>query len=208
MQQAKQITEYRKQLRQRILEYSLKAFATNGIKAVKMDDIADRLQISKRTLYEIYSNKEELLFEGLKSYNTEYEQKIYDYAKNHEANVMEIVVFALNYHMMELSTTSPDFISDMKKYPAISAYFKQKHEQQRDDLKQFLRRGVDEGYFRNDINFDLMECIINGIQQMLHSMNLYKRFSMKDVFYTFMQMIFRAICTEKGMMEFKKFKLS
>lgn len=208
MQQAKQITEYRKQLRLRILEYSLKAFATNGIKAVKMDDIADGLQISKRTLYEIYSNKEELLFEGLKSYNTEYKQKINDYAKNHEANVMEIVVFALNYHMMELSTTSPDFISDMKKYPAISAYFKQKHEQQRDDLKQFLRRGVDEGYFRNDINFDLMECIINGIQQMLHSMNLYKKFSMKDVFYTFMQMIFRAICTEKGMMEFKKFKLS
>lgn len=208
MQQAKQITEYRRQLRQRILEYSLKEFATNGIKAVKMDDIADGLQISKRTLYEIYSNKEELLFEGLKTYHNEYEQKIHAYAINHEANVMEIVVFALNYHMTELSTTSPEFISDMKKYPAISAYFKEQHEQQRDNFKQFLRRGVDEGYFRNDINFDLMECIINGIQQMLHSMDLYKKISMKDVFYTFMQVIFRAICTEKGMAEFEKFKLS
>lgn len=208
MQQAKQITQYRKQLKQRILEYSLKAFATNGIKAVKMDDIADGLQISKRTLYEIYSNKEELLFEGLKAHRKEYEQKMHDYAVSHEANIMEIVVFALNYHMTELSTTSPHFISDMEKYPAISAYFQEKHIHQRDDFKQFLKRGVDEGYFRNDMNFDLMECVINGIQQMLHSMDLYKKFSIKDVFYTFMQVIFRSICTEKGLKEFEKFKIS
>lgn len=207
MQQDKQITEYRKQLKQRILEYSLRAFATKGIKAVKMDDIADELQISKRTLYEIYSNKEELLFEGLKFYHKEYEQKINDFAASHTANVMEIVVFALNYHMTELSNTSPNFINDMKKYPAISAYFKEQHEQQRDDFKRFLKRGVDEEYFRNDMNFDLMECIINGIQQMLHTMDLYKKFAMKDVFYTFMQVIFRSICTEKGMVEFEKFKL-
>lgn len=208
MQQAKQITEYRKQLKQRILEYSLQEFAANGIKAVKMDDIADGLQISKRTLYEIYSNKEELLFEGLKAHRKEYEQKMHDYATSHEANVMEIVVFALNYHMTELSTTSPHFIADMEKYPAISAYFIEKHGQQRDEFKRFLKRGVDEGYFRNDMNFDLMECFINGIQQMLHSMELYRKFPMKDVFYTFMQVIFRSICTEKGMKEFKKFKLS
>lgn len=208
MQQAKQITEYRKQLKQRILEYSLQEFAANGIKAVKMDDIADGLQISKRTLYEIYSNKEELLFEGLKAHRKEYEQKMHEYAASHEANVMEIVVFALNYHMTELSTTSPHFIADMEKYPAISAYFIEKHGQQRDEFKRFLKRGVDEEYFRNDMNFDLMECFINGIQQMLHSMELYRKFPMKDVFYTFMQVIFRSICTEKGMKEFAKFKLS
>ena len=133
---------------------------------------------------------------------------MHEYAASHEANVMEIVVFALNYHMTELSTTSPHFIADMEKYPAISAYFIEKHGQQRDEFKRFLKRGVDEGYFRNDMNFDLMECFINGIQQMLHSMELYRKFPMKDVFYTFMQVIFRSICTEKGMKEFEKFKLS
>ena len=42
------------------------AFAEKGIRAVKMDDIARMLTISKRTLYEIYPNKEELLLECFK----------------------------------------------------------------------------------------------------------------------------------------------
>ena len=59
-------TEYREQLKDRILKTAMQEFLTNGIKQVKMDDIARKLGISKRTLYEIYGNKEELLFEGIK----------------------------------------------------------------------------------------------------------------------------------------------
>jgi len=40
-------------------------FLHKGVKSVKMDDIANALAISKRTLYEIYSNKEELLLEAV-----------------------------------------------------------------------------------------------------------------------------------------------
>jgi len=48
---------YRKELRARLLDTAMKAFSTYGIKAVKMDYIAQTLGISKRTLYEIYDNK-------------------------------------------------------------------------------------------------------------------------------------------------------
>ena len=47
-------TEYREQLKGRILQSAMHEFRTNGIKQVKMDDIARKLCISKRTLYEIY----------------------------------------------------------------------------------------------------------------------------------------------------------
>lgn len=59
-------TNYRQQLREKILQTSMAEFMSKGIRAVKMDDIAASLGISKRTLYEIYSNKEELLLEGVK----------------------------------------------------------------------------------------------------------------------------------------------
>lgn len=42
---------YRQELRERILATAMNEFYTKGIKAVKMDDIAKRLSISKRTLY-------------------------------------------------------------------------------------------------------------------------------------------------------------
>ena len=44
----------------------MKSFTECGIRAVKMDDIAKNLGISKRTLYEIYSNKEDVLADVVK----------------------------------------------------------------------------------------------------------------------------------------------
>ena len=54
MQEIKETTAYKKSLKGRIMETAMKAFAERGVKAVKMDDIAQMLSISKRTLYEIY----------------------------------------------------------------------------------------------------------------------------------------------------------
>lgn len=57
MQEKKNISTYREALKDKILETAMVAFAEKGIRAVKMDDIANSLSISKRTLYEIYGNK-------------------------------------------------------------------------------------------------------------------------------------------------------
>ena len=43
---------YREELKQRIIDVAMKEFWLKGVKAVKMDDIANDLTISKRTLYE------------------------------------------------------------------------------------------------------------------------------------------------------------
>ena len=64
MQSSKSESSYRNALRGRILDVAMHAFATKGIRAVKMDDIAQSLTISKRTLYELYDNKEKLLLEA------------------------------------------------------------------------------------------------------------------------------------------------
>lgn len=53
------MTVYRENLKIKILDTSMQLFKQKGIRAVKMDDIANDMGISKRTLYEIYSNKED-----------------------------------------------------------------------------------------------------------------------------------------------------
>ena len=55
----------RLELRERIIDTALNSFATHGIKSITMDDIAAALGISKRTLYEVFSDKETLLMECL-----------------------------------------------------------------------------------------------------------------------------------------------
>ena len=56
-------------------------FMADGVRAVKMDDIAAHLGISKRTLYELYSNKEQLLLEGFRFYDDENEREMMAYIK-------------------------------------------------------------------------------------------------------------------------------
>ena len=53
----------RLELRERIIDTALNSFATHGIKSITMDDIAAALGISKRTLYEVFADKESLLKE-------------------------------------------------------------------------------------------------------------------------------------------------
>lgn len=48
-----EIPPRRQELRQRITTTALQAFKEKGIKAVRMDDLAEMLNISKRTLYEV-----------------------------------------------------------------------------------------------------------------------------------------------------------
>ena len=48
--------------RETIIEQAAKMFAEQGIKSIRMDDIAQSLGVSKRTLYEMFEDKEELLY--------------------------------------------------------------------------------------------------------------------------------------------------
>ena len=65
MEQQDLQSNYRRDLKERILTVTMQAFKLRGIRNVRMDDIATTLGISKRTIYEIYSNKEELLLDGI-----------------------------------------------------------------------------------------------------------------------------------------------
>lgn len=81
----------RLELRERIIDTALNSFATHGIKSITMDDIAAALGISKRTLYEVFSDKETLLMECLLKAQREgdaYVKDVYEKA----SNVLEVLL--------------------------------------------------------------------------------------------------------------------
>ena len=56
-------------LKKRVIEQSLKLFLKYGVKSITMNDIAKECGISKRTLYENFNDKDELLSLVLKTMN-------------------------------------------------------------------------------------------------------------------------------------------
>lgn len=101
MQKNNSPTAYRKELRERILAASMEEFRKHGVRAVKMDDIASRLGISKRTLYEIYSNKETLLLEGMKMYEEDIDAYMTRFVESDEHNVIETIIEFYNLQIKQ-----------------------------------------------------------------------------------------------------------
>ena len=96
-------------------------FKQKGIKAVRMDDIANILSISKRTLYEIYNNKEDLLLEGVKNDYYEMTKRIQDYAMTAE-NEIDIVVTFFRMKFADLDSITPKFLTELDKYEKVKLF--------------------------------------------------------------------------------------
>ena len=104
------ISEHRQELKLRILRTAMPLFKQRGIKAVKMDDIAAALSISKRTLYEVYDKKEDLLLAGARHDHEELLRHIQEYALTAE-NEIDIVVTFFKLKFADLDNLSPLFLT-------------------------------------------------------------------------------------------------
>ena len=197
MQELKSLSAYRQGLKGKILDTAMTLFAKNGIKAVKMDDIARALNISKRTIYELYENKEVILFEGIKRYNQRREEEMSHFVKGN-TNVMDIILNVYKVKVEEFRFTNPLFYDDLEKYPDVMAYLEKSRDENRKELIAFLNKGVKEGYFREDINNDLVTILFDSIGQLFLQKRLYARFSIESVLNNIMFISLRGICTIKG----------
>ena len=110
MKTANRLTEYRKELKGRILEVAVDEFLKSGIRAVKMDDIARLLGISKRTLYEIYPNKEDILLECIKMRHNEEDQQMAAFLQEGPRSTMDIILeffrMQMNSHQYSCPTST------------------------------------------------------------------------------------------------------
>ena len=198
MQEIKETTAYKKALKGRILKAAMKAFAEQGVKAVRMDDVAQSLSISKRTLYEIYKDKEELLYQGVVQFDQEAKQSMSAYIEQAES-VMDIILEAYQRRVVRTGTVNPLFYEDIQKYPRVVDYLKKERERTYAYIVELLRRGVIEGFFRNDIDYELVAQMFNAINTYVMTQHLLSRYSIQQVFTNMLLVPLRGFCTEKGL---------
>jgi len=198
MQEIKETTAYKKSLKGRILDTAMKAFAERGVKAVRMDDVAQMLSISKRTLYEIYKDKEELLFQGVVQYDQDNRKYMTAYVEQ-ASSVMDIIIETYQRRVVRIGSVNPLFYEDIHKYPKVVDYLNKEREHAYDQFLGFLQRGVREGYFREDVNYELVTQMFNAINTFVMNQHLLNRYSIQQVFANMLLIPLRGFCTEKGL---------
>ena len=193
-----EINEYRKELKSRIIDYAMGEFYKRGVRAVKMDEISQGLHVSKRTVYEIFGDKEELLLAGLKIKSQEMREKLEAYACNVAHNVVDIIGYFYKLQMEVNSMVGVAFYEEIHRMPRVIEFFDQEHEREFADRVKFLKAGVEEGLFRQDIDYSLtMELLSASMSEIMRN-QIYKKYSMQQIFDNFFLVIIRGFCTERG----------
>lgn len=198
MQEIKETTAYKKSLKGRILEAAMKAFAERGVKAVRMDDIAQMLSISKRTLYEIYEDKEELLYQGVVHFDQEAKKSMRAFTQE-SSSVMDIILEAYQRRVVRTGSVNPLFYEDIQRYPKVVEYLNKEREHAYDQFLGFLQRGVREGYFRENVDYELVAQMFNAINTFVMNQHLLSRYPIQKVFANMLLIPLRGFCTQKGL---------
>jgi AcrR family transcriptional regulator len=191
-------TCYKLELRNRILKAAMTEFLHKGVKSVKMDDIANTLAISKRTLYEIYSNKEELLLEAVRIHEQEFNDHMLQYSLDKKHNVMDIIIEFYKKKLLSIADVSPLFLVELRKYKQVVEYLKKQNAERHNNALLFFHRGVKEGFFRSDLNFDIILKTSSASANYAMETQMYKNYSITAIMHNTIFLYLRGICTTKG----------
>ena len=130
-------------------------FLTFGLRSTSMDDIANHLKISKKTLYQYFGNKDDVV-EQVMLFRIYDKRGRSELGETERQNPIAVIGYVKRFVINMLDTRIPANDFDMKKYhPAVYAKVKAAHEKlTKDFLSSLLDQGIKAGYFRPDIDRD------------------------------------------------------
>lgn len=187
----------RVELRERIVVKAMELFRESGIKSITMDDIAASLGISKRTLYEVYRDKETLLKECILKSQLEMTDFLSQVLAK-STNVMEVILICYQRSIEDFHKTNKRFFEDIKKYPKIYELMNNYRDRDSDSTIAFFKMGVEQGIFRSDVNFAIVNLLVREQLDLLMNTDVCKEYSFLEVYESIMFTYIRGISTEQG----------
>ena len=187
----------RPELRERIIDIAVEAFSAHGIKSITMDDIATSLGISKRTLYEVFSDKETLLEECILKGQKEGDEFLKNVLAT-SGNVLEVLLKCYQRSIEQFHATNKKFFEDIKKYPKVYNMMKERSESDSEKTMSFFMLGVEQGIFRSDVNFAIVNLLVREQFDVLLNTDVCNEYSFIEVYESIMFTYIRGISTEKG----------
>jgi AcrR family transcriptional regulator len=186
-------------IKDRIIEKAGELFFEYGIKNISMDELASSLGISKRTIYENFKDKEDILRFLITKLSNE-RNKIFKEFLEEGLNVVEIFIKVIEIQM-DMPVSSAKFIQDIYKYyPKITKLLQENIEKNNEFLQNFLLKGIGQGYIREDLNVEVTAFLVEESTYTYIRASYMEKppFSFSDLFYTMMINFVRGISTEKG----------
>ncbi|WP_051203345.1 TetR/AcrR family transcriptional regulator [Hugenholtzia roseola] len=124
-----------------------------GLRSVTMDEIATRLSVSKKTIYQYFEDKADLIFHCVK-HHLEEEIGCISNAAVQAENALAEVMRIMQHNQRFMLSFHPSILYDLQKYypKAWSLFLEQKEKRFSENVKANMQRGIQEGLYRPDID--------------------------------------------------------
>lgn len=142
---------------ERILQSSEAIFMRMGIRSVSMDDISTQLGMSKKTLYNYFEDKDQLVTTVVSRH---FKQKCLELeaCSNQAHNAVHEFFLILDRIIIDFTSMNPIVIHDMQKFHplAFAEFTRYKQEVVLACVRQNIERGKVEGHYRSDLDADII----------------------------------------------------
>lgn len=197
---------------EKILKISLELFFKYGIKRVTMDDIAKELGMSKKTIYQYYTEKDDIVNQLCENEMKMHEKKFEEVFLQSKNPIHEIMLISENMKEM-MQHINPVFFLDLQKFhtKAFNQFQAFKENCAFKDILRNIKKGKEEGYYKPEIDEEFVARYRLAQIDMLMFGNYFsfEKMSFSQSHELVLDMFVYGICTLKGhklINEYKKIK--
>lgn len=195
--------------RNKILKGAEELFMRYGVRSITMEEIARHLGISKKTLYQYFADKDDIVSSTTQEHMV-LQQSQYEKIENESKNSVEELV-KLSFCLREnLKGMNPSLLFDLQKYhqKAWNVWVEFKNKTIRESVVRNLNRGIEQGHFRPEINPDILSIVRLESIQFGFNEQLFPRekFNLPEVQMHMLEHFIYGLLTDKGRKLYQKYK--
>lgn len=188
-------------MKERILAEAERLFWKYGVRSVTMEDIAKELGISKKTIYQHFNDKEQILSQVIENKMGRNQSEMMCMAIDSD-NPVEEILQVLDMFQKHADQVSPNLLMDIKRYyPQAFALFQgYKESQIMQSILDNIQKGIFQGVYRSDIKPAILARLRVEQIELAFDNNLFPtdQYSMHDVQSELIHHFVRGMLTEKG----------
>lgn len=184
-----------------IIETATKSFVENGVKSVTIDKIVKELHTSKRTIYNHFSDKIELLRACLNQYHLRVKEENEEIIESSD-NVIEAMARLHQKIVTRSYQVNPSFFNDVKSYypGLLHESYRSNGKYAHHQLVLLAEWGIRDGIFLEDMDVEVVGKTVLTMLKLLKNHKLFPitEFSIERLTFGILVPYLRGMCTNKG----------
>jgi TetR/AcrR family transcriptional regulator, cholesterol catabolism regulator len=196
-------------IKKKILKAAENLFMKYGVRSISMDDISRHLSVSKKTLYQHFADKEDIVSMTCQAHIESMANQFLEITKNSKNAIDELAKIS-RCLKQNTEDTNPSLLFDLQKYhpKAWSVWVNHKNKFIRESVIRNLKQGIEEGYYRPELNVDIIAAMRIELVQLPFDDEIFptSKYKIAEVQMHIFDHFVNGILTDKGRKLYQKYK--